>query len=305
MDTPTDMDIKYVTITPEMAIELLQNGFDRQRNLRPGVVAMYAQAIRRNTWDSNSIIRIAVVDNEDYLIDGQHRLNAVVKAGIPQAFIVQRQQMKDLAEVARIYTMIDKSLARSVADDLKALGFADRFDITPDQARRLAAAVALIATNFRKPDQKAVHPDDRIRMMEEYLSAYHKYIRMIAGVDRVMKPRMYRSATLGVALVTCRYSAAKYPNVAAFWAGVARDDGITADDPRKYCNRHLMYVGMIGGGASGENFIKHQTPAVSSRLVAGYFNAYIEERGMKQAIKVLDPYKPIIILGSPFDGKQK
>lgn len=301
----TNLDIKYVTITPETAIQLLQNGFERQRNLRPAVTATYAQAMKRGTWDDNSIIRICVVDDKDYLIDGQHRLNAVIKAGIPQTFIVQRQRVEDLETIARIYTMIDKSLARSVGDDLKALGFADRFDITADQARRLSSAVALIATDFRKPDQKTLHSDDRIRMMQEYLPAYHKYIRAIVAADRVMKPRMYRSATLGVALVTFRYSATKYHNVTDFWSGVASDDGILAEDPRKYCNRHLMYVGMIGGGASGENFIKHQTAAVSSRLVAGYFNAFIEERSMKQSIKVLDPYKPIIILGSPFDGKQK
>lgn len=298
-----DIHICRMEITPAKAMEYLQHAFENQRALRPATVARYAQIMRRGTWDADGLLRLCMVEDQEYLIDGQHRLAAVVKSGIPQMFLIQRQTVPDIETAARIYTLIDKGLARTIADDLRALGVADTFQLTHTQANALAAGVALISSGFRKTDQKVLHPDDRMRMMEEYLPAYHKYLRVTSGAERIIRRRLERSATVAVGIVTFRYSILEYSTVPDFWSGVAFDDGVPANDPRKYCNRHLMLVGMTGGGASSDRFIKHKTSAVSAREIASYFNAYVEQREVKQSAKVLDPYKPIVIAGSPFDGK--
>lgn len=300
-----DLVIQRLTITPDMAIQYLQRAFKHQRPLRPYTVKYYVQHMTRGTWDPNSVIRFCVVDDEEYLIDGQHRLNAVVKAGTPQTFIVYHQVVPDLETVGRIYTTLDKGLTRSIKDDLRARETADHLGITATQAGNLASAMPLLIAKFNKVDQKGIHPDDRLEMMELYLPAFQKFLEATAGVDRVMRSKLDRAATLSVALVTFRYSAKHYldHNVSDFWSGVAFDDGLRRDDPRKYCHNFLLTSGMTGSWARSTPYNKVMPAPTSARYIANYFNAWIENRSLQQSIKVLDPYKPIIILGSPFNGK--
>ncbi len=300
---PGNVAIDYEEITPAKAIDYLQRTFERQRNLRKHTVDLYAQIMRKGTWEQNGMLRICVIDDVEYLVDGQHRLNAVVKAGIPQGFFVMRERTSQHA-AERTYTTIDKNLVRKVSDDLRAMGVAEDFVLTSTQTNNLAAGVALIATGFRKVDQRSLHMDDRLTLMKDYLPAYRKYIQTTIGAERTMRRRLDRAATVAVAIVTFRYSILKHSMVPEFWAGVAFDDGVAANDPRKFCNRHLLFVGMTGGGASSANFVKHKSVAVSAREIAAYFNAYVEQRELKQSVKVYDPSKPIVIAGSPFDGSQ-
>lgn len=70
------VDIRFVT--PEMAKEWLANTKRNNRSLRKGVVEKYVYDIKNNAWTVNS--SAIGFDTDGNLTNGQHRLNAIVKA---------------------------------------------------------------------------------------------------------------------------------------------------------------------------------------------------------------------------------
>lgn len=80
------------TITPEIAAEWLATNHNN-RSLMPNKIAQFAQAMRLNEWDVTHQ-GIAFDENGD-LLDGQHRLHAVIKAGIPVDMLVIRGARRD------------------------------------------------------------------------------------------------------------------------------------------------------------------------------------------------------------------
>ena len=105
------MEIRFVDITPEMAAKMLAMNFDGNRNIRKNVVAKYANDMANGRWNENvgGIIRFS---SSGKLIDGQHRLHAVVKSGAPVRFLVQT----GLDESD--YQAIDSGTPRTVGDSI-------------------------------------------------------------------------------------------------------------------------------------------------------------------------------------------
>ena len=86
-------------ITPEKAKEYLANQF-RNRALRPTKIKDYVRQMKTNKWLVNG--EPIIFDKSGRLIDGQHRLNAVIQADTPQTFDVRRNV--DAAAAASIDT---------------------------------------------------------------------------------------------------------------------------------------------------------------------------------------------------------
>jgi len=74
------------TIAPEEARELLTRSNTHNRNLRRRVVTDYARDMRAGTWIFNG--ESIKLDHDGTLLDGQHRLAAIIEAGIPVSLLV-------------------------------------------------------------------------------------------------------------------------------------------------------------------------------------------------------------------------
>ena len=80
------MKVELVTITPEMAAKMLERNTGNFRKMDRRRVDLYASEIDDNKWHLNGeAIKINV---EDMILDGQHRLAAIVKAGKPITTLV-------------------------------------------------------------------------------------------------------------------------------------------------------------------------------------------------------------------------
>lgn len=103
------------TITPQMAMEYL-NKNTKNRRIRKDAVAMIARDIATGRFKTT---HQGIAFYEDgSLADGQHRLTAIVKAGVPVEMMVTRGCKKDSMMA------IDKGTARNTADIL-AMGNGD------------------------------------------------------------------------------------------------------------------------------------------------------------------------------------
>lgn len=77
----TNLSVKYTKITPEIAGLLLRKNVENNRTLMPAVVSKYAQLMEVGQWDINTGDTIKISD-DGFVLDGQHRLQAVIKSGV-------------------------------------------------------------------------------------------------------------------------------------------------------------------------------------------------------------------------------
>jgi hypothetical protein len=74
-------------ITPEIATQFM-SGNTHNRKLKPGRILAYADAIKNNRWRING--EGIKFSKSGTLLDGQNRLTAVIKAGVPAQMLVVR-----------------------------------------------------------------------------------------------------------------------------------------------------------------------------------------------------------------------
>jgi len=112
--TAEDIEVSVQTITPEDAKVLLQTNVNN-RNLSKRRVIMYANDIKRGMWkltgDSIKLARNPKT-NEVRLIDGQHRLHAIVEANVPVQTVVATGLDEDA------FSVIDRGKTRTYNDVL-------------------------------------------------------------------------------------------------------------------------------------------------------------------------------------------
>jgi hypothetical protein len=81
------LELKVMTITPELAQEWLDRGGTNRKITRRQIDAM-AAAIERGEWQLTG--KAIKLDNLGRVRDGQNRLHAIVQAGIPVRSVVAR-----------------------------------------------------------------------------------------------------------------------------------------------------------------------------------------------------------------------
>lgn len=107
-----------MTVTPELAAEWLEHN-THNRTLRPRVVDKYAADMKAGRWLLTH--QGIAFDDDNVLVDGQHRLAAVVQSGAAAKMLITRGvSMK--AQIA-----VDDHSVRNTAD---ALRLAEDYDVT-------------------------------------------------------------------------------------------------------------------------------------------------------------------------------
>jgi len=301
MDNKTIVSIQVVS-AEQALLWLTADSYKHQRILKSDHVAFLAEEMRQQSFKQDTPIEFCLTDGKEELTDGQHRLAAIVACGIPQRFVIIRRSMLDEEAVALDYTRTDKGRPRTIAEDYKVLGLEEEMNLTSTQLEKLGAAVQFINGDFGTSRTRyKMHSKPRLRLMRDYANAAHLFFTETRGASRPLDHRLVRRATMSVGIVTYKYSVETFGEaVDDFWNGIALDDGIRATDPRKLAIKHLAEKGMPGGGGNSSAV----TPAYSARFIAKCFNLFVTGEEAKM-VKVMDSSQPIIILGSPFDGKDK
>lgn len=111
----TKLTLETVLVTPQMAKELLSNQIYPNRPLIQERVHFLAEQIKRGLWSESTGQNIKITDTGK-LCDGQHRLHAIIKTGMP----LQLEIRRGVPEVAVVN--IDTGKSRTVGDAMRFLG---------------------------------------------------------------------------------------------------------------------------------------------------------------------------------------
>jgi len=108
----SSMRTSIVTITPEMAKDMLERNMPHNRHvpINSSVVKQYSEAIKAGEFILNG--ESIKISDKGELIDGQHRLKACIMAGVPFTTVI----VYDVPTEA--YLTIDRGKRREVADAL-------------------------------------------------------------------------------------------------------------------------------------------------------------------------------------------
>jgi len=108
-----DPHAQWTEVTPALADQWLQRN-TRNRPPRPGVIDRYAADMKAERWlQTGDAIRIA---SDGTVLDGQHRLHAIVKSATTQRMLV----VTNVAHVAQ--RVMDRGPRRVLADDYRIAG---------------------------------------------------------------------------------------------------------------------------------------------------------------------------------------
>ncbi len=131
------MRTEIITVTPELAKQYLAQNFNNNRKIRPSRVQFFAKIIRDGHWRTTH--QGIAFDTRKRLIDGQHRLMAIIVAGIA----VRIQVTHDLPPES--VDALDTGCGRTMADILVTRG-------QTASTRSAAIAKRLVSGMFYRSD---------------------------------------------------------------------------------------------------------------------------------------------------------
>lgn len=199
-------------ITPKMASKMLE-GNTQNRNLRQRIVNSYARDMATGRWaDQGDPIRL---NGDGTLLDGQHRLHAIVASGTTQQMVVVRGVDKKA-----ILTM-DTGARRTFADVLRLHGHKNVTTL---------AAVARMMMSYEQGGDIRIKPTYTHSEMMEWLG---KNSDVPNHVNKVM-PLLIGSGIARRAttpLVAVRHYAKDKSEADAFMEALRTGQGIFAGNP--------------------------------------------------------------------------
>lgn len=190
------MYIRKELITPEIAKEMLATNY-RNRPLRESVVNDYVRMFRNGEFVEESPNTISI-NTKGKLIDGQHRLTAIIRLGISVWLYVAR----DVPDNA----VIDRGMMRALQDSLYMRG-----EISKEYANRQIIAIArfYIMTKKKLGHQKFVKEKDIIELINSNGDSLLNSFALSCKGDSsnsIMRKQCYQAALFAALLNGVSYS---------------------------------------------------------------------------------------------------
>lgn len=285
-----------VSISPALAERILaEANYARQRRVYGHHVALLADAMRRNRWTAGSQIAFGWLGGRLHLVNGQHRMHAIIAAQRTIEVQVLIEAVDTEAELAALYYRFDvQQRRRSTSEVLNAAEIAQQHGLSAGMTKAAFEAVALIGNglkpiNYQQEPVKARSVDARLDAARAWWPTAGLFQQAIKRADTTLKAKLLSTGVVAVGLVTLRYQPEK---AEAFWRGVAADDGLRVGDPRRTLIKDLMGRRLNVG---------RQAQAVIVSALA--WNAFFLGKPLK-ILKVYEGADPKV-LGTPFDGSRK
>lgn len=210
------MKVELKTITPQIAKKLLENN-SGNRPINAVHVEELVKEIKAGRWKVNGdMIRLSVSGR---ILDGQHRLTAIIKAGMTMQTWVGEGLDDD------IFDTIDVGKRRSGGDTLGCLG--------EKNAYRLSAALILVDKYMTgRVERGATYSNGEMQELLEKYPEVRESIQSLKG----------RKLILPAILDSCHYLFSRKDHAAAnlFLERVLRGSGLAEGDPEYVLREKLV-----------------------------------------------------------------
>ena len=284
---------EFVTVTPDMAVIWLKEmRFKGQRAFYNSHLLNLIQAMKENRFYEGSQIFVAVLpDGTMKILNGYHRLRAVVESKLEQVFSIVYKCVINLKEAGDLYGAFDNHKKRTACDVARGKDI----QIPSKNIISIGAAIRAIISSFYQTGSQRMPVDLNVitdMMSEEYADSIAAYLEITITADKAKNGvcRWVRSGSVvAIMLTTLKYESSKIRAI-EFWTRFAKDDGLTSGMPEKALLNYLRSDRDTRGSDERRRLCT---------AAACAWNAFWNER----TISHLKPeaVKNFCILGTPFE----
>lgn len=210
--------LEIMKVTPEFAAELLAHKHPDQRVLRHHHVDQLARAMSTGQW--HATMAPIALDPDLRVIDGQHRLNAVVKSGITITFLLA------ILTDPKAFYAIDQNAVRSLNDVRKTMG-------KPAINRVLSGAIFMEHRNFARRTSALVNKEEMDEVLESF--PFMDELRELEVIGR--KGKIVGVGVLAAAIACMRVNK---PEAMKFFSAVLTLSSVI--DGKEVSAAHLLYL---------------------------------------------------------------
>ncbi|MEU6475544.1 hypothetical protein ABZ858_01410 [Streptomyces sp. NPDC047017] len=253
------MHIEVCMVTPELARDWLRRNISN-RPLSRQTVTQLAKAIERREWKLTH--QGIAFDENGNLVDGQHRLQAVVKAGIPVEILVVHGVPRSA------FTVMDTGRKRTGRDALSLAGEVN--------SNHLAAALRGLQMYYASPDANWSGSSATVSN-DQLLTILEQHPDMRESINRGMALHKATRLTVTAAAVGWYITTKERPDVdqTPWTEGLVSGAGLTESDPRLILRNTML------GMATGQ---RHRRKDDSREHLLYYlksWNAWVEGRPLR------------------------
>lgn len=247
------MEAAVETITPALASEWLR-GAARNRNVQDSTVRRYGSDMLAGRWKLNG--QGVIFDENGQLVDGRHRLTAIVATGCTIQILVVRGAKPEAFET------MDSGRGRTLANTLAIEGRKNTA-ATGACARMVWAFVAGANLKYGSTRTELLELIRKHPLIEDYAT-------LIANRDHLIKPLGLPRAALAAVLTLANEGRKLDTQVTEFVEGLITGEGLFSGDPRltlrRWLARQRQETG-VGGTRIAEPFFAATVKAWSAFVV--------------------------------------
>lgn len=114
-----DLKVSWVEITPKIAEKMLESNYSQNRKIKKKTVDSYSDQLKNGLWKDDSAESIKISSTKK-LIDGQHRLSAIIQSGVTAVMLVVENITEDAISA------IDDGSKRTLSDSILISGIENK-----------------------------------------------------------------------------------------------------------------------------------------------------------------------------------
>jgi hypothetical protein len=158
------INAKTQVITPALALQLIADSVNfKNRTLSPNVIKNYCDQMKRGLWKSNG--ESLIIDQEGAVINGQHRLHAIIMADVPIELLVVRGVKRSA------FNTLDKGRKRVSGDVLFLAGYTETRSLAATINSVYSYLIDGVFVNARSGSSQNVSP-----MIVEFIEEYPEIV---------------------------------------------------------------------------------------------------------------------------------
>lgn len=292
MQTQTQTQVsassKVMAVTPDLARHWLSTcNYKNNRPINKETVSVYAEAIKNGEFLDGTQITFGLLGEAAVLLDGQHRLSAIVKSNIPLLMTFTLCHAESETELSAMYSKFDRQRKRNSGDTYKAFGIDGQTGLSAKQITKADHAIRVILAEFKFSGRRNFgYTQDRL-IMEKiiyYKDVIKTYYDLMNGSGDKMRNAMERSTTFSIALVTIDGRPGQ--DTVDFWARLADGDMLQKTDPRFWLRESMLTTRNNGGINVNDSMTLLSSPSLCKMVAMGW-NMYIQGKCLKRRVNII------------------
>lgn len=226
---PVTITAAVEKITPDKAVRWLEDTETvseiRNRGVSDGNVALFAESMVRGAWEiTHQGIALYKVGDKWVVLDGQHRLWAVVKSQVPVMMMVSRFEGGKIADAIEMMKAFDRGQKRNLGQVLKISKGIERGSARAAACRYLLAFLRGGGSGDSRHTR--IIDSDILDAVERYATDLDWFVTLRRGAGNV-----FLSAPVAACLVYAHSVDQYRDGVEKFGRQLSGGEGIFAGDP--------------------------------------------------------------------------